>query len=208
MALKKHASPEPLREVLDRQWPRDTPGLLQQLRQGSGEQRRWAARDLAQHPAAAQGLGEALLHEPDPTVREALFTSLSRIADPTAANALLPLLRSEDAALRNGAIEALADMPAAVAPRVQALLHDSDPDVRIFTVNLLGELRHPDVPRWLAEVLRHEHEVNVVAAALEVMAEVGQPEHAELLQHTARRFADDPFIAFAAQTAAERIGTP
>lgn len=206
MGLRKQAASEPLREVLDRQWPRDLPGLLQQLRHGTAEQRRWAARDLATHPAAAQGLGEALLSEAETTVQQALFNSLGQLANEAAVSALLPLLRSEDAALRNGAIEALSGMADAVAPRVQALLHDSDADVRIFTINLMGDLRHPHVAAWLAQVLREEPEVNVVAAALEVLAEVGLPEHVPLLREAARRFADDPFVGFAADTAIERIG--
>ena len=46
---------------------------------------------------------------------------------------------------------------------------------------------------------------NVVAAAIEVMAETGQPEHIDALRETRRRFADDPFIGFAADVAIERI---
>ena len=37
------------------------------------------------------------------------------------------------------------------------------------------------------------------------MAETGQPEHIDALRETRRRFADDPFIGFAADVAIERI---
>lgn len=204
MGLRK-ATAEPLREVVEREHARDLPGLLAALKGGSAEQRRWAARDLAAYPASAQALGAQLLSEADASVREALFTSLGRHANDAAAAALLPLLRSEDAALRNGAIETLAAMPAATGPRVAALLRDTDPDVRIFTVNLLGELRHPEVPQWLTGVLQHDAAVNVVAAAIEVLAEVGTEAHVAVLQQAARRFAADPFVGFAADVAIERI---
>jgi HEAT repeat protein len=184
---------------------RDTAGLLQQLRRGSAEQRRWAARDLAARPEAAAALGEQLLAESDARVRDAILVSLSSIASDAAATALLPLLRSDDAMLRNGAIEALAGMPQAVAPKVAALLRDADADVRIFTVNMLGELRHAQVVPWLLQVLAEDAEVNVVAAALEVLAEVGQPAHVDALVAATRRFGDNPFIQFAAQMARERI---
>ena len=141
-------------------------------------------------------------------MREALFISLASIGDDAAAGALLPLLRSDEAALRNGAIESLAGMPAAVTPRVAALLADEDPDVRLFTVNLLGELRHAQVLPWLLNVLQHDSELNVVAAAIEVMAEIGQPEHVAALRAARQRFAHDAFIGFAADTAIERIETP
>jgi len=204
MGLRKAAA-EPLREVVEREHARDLPGLVAALKSGDAEQRRWAARDLAAHPQAAPTLGAQLLAERDGSVREALFTSLATHASDEAANALLPLLRSEDAGLRNGAIEALAGMPAAAGPRITALLRDADPDVRIFTVNLLGELKHEQVTRWLAGVLEHDPAVNVVAAAIEVLAEVGGAAQLPALDTAARRFADDPFVGFAAQVAADRI---
>jgi len=205
MGLKKTGSPDGLREVVERAHARTPEGLVSQLREGEAEQRRWAARDLAEHPASAMALGEALLQERDSSVRQAAFTSLSRIGTDPAVNALLPLLRSEDAELRNGAIEALSSLPRVVGPRIAALLQDSDPDVRIFTVNLLGELRHEQVRSWLLQVLHHDAEVNVVAAAIEVLAEVGTPADAEALRTVSRRFPADPFIDFAAEMALQRI---
>lgn len=205
MGLRKTATPEPLREVVERELPRDLPGLMTQLRSDDPQERRWAARDLAAHPQAATALGEALVGERDARVRDAIFVTLTAMASEDAAGALLPLLRSEDAPLRNGAIEALAAMPQAVAPRIQSLLHDADPDVRIFTVNLMGELRHERVRQWLLQVLAEDGAINVVAAAIEVLAEVGQPEDLSALQAVRARHADDAFIGFAVEMAAGRI---
>lgn len=205
MGLRKTGLIEPLREVVEREHPRDLHGLGAQLRTGDAEARRWAARDLAAFPGAQPLLGAALVAETDASVREALFTSLAALAGEPAVDALLPLLRSEDAQLRNGAIEALAGMPRLVAPRVTRLLQDVDVDVRIFTVNMLGELRHEDVPAWLLQVLQHEADVNVVASAIEVLAEVGEPAHIPALRAARRRFADNDFIGFASDMAIERI---
>lgn len=205
MGLRKSNTPDPLREVVDRGFPRHVDGLVAQLRGGDAEQRRWAVRDLTSHPQAAAALGAQLLVERDAAVREALFLALGTMASDEAVSALLPLLRSEDARLRNGAIEVLSGLPKVVGPRISALLLDADVDVRIFTVNLLGELRHEQVTQWLQQVLLADREVNVVAAAIEVMAETGQPEHIDALRETRRRFADDPFIGFAADVAIERI---
>lgn len=205
MGLRTTKTHDALREVVEREHPRDLAGLLAQLRSGDVEQRRWAARDLAGHPQAASALGEQLLREPDTSVRECMLTSLTSQASEAAAGALLPLLRSENAQLRNGAIEALAGMPDAVGPRIAGLLRDADVDVRIFTVNLLGELRHPQVLPWLLQVLAREPEVNVVAAAVEVLSEVGGPEHGSALRAARARFAGDDFIGFAVDMAVERI---
>ena len=97
MGLRKSNSPEPLREVVERGFPRHVDGLVAQLRGGDIEQRRWAARDLTTHPQAAAALGAHLIDEHEPAVREAIFLALGTMASEEAVSALLPLLRSEDA---------------------------------------------------------------------------------------------------------------
>lgn len=178
--------------------------LVMQLAQADASVRREAARELAAH-AAAPELAGRLECEADASVRAVIFSSLARIGGEGAVDGLLPLLRSEDAALRNGAIEVLAGLPHVVAPRMDSLLVDADSDVRIFAVNLLGLLPHADVPRWLARVLRDDPQPNVVGAALDVAAEVAGPELAAPLRGLATRFPADPFIAFAARLVLSRL---
>lgn len=170
--------------------------------------RRQAALMIGGMETACVAIGERLRVEAHASVREALLGALTRTPCQAAVDVLLPLLRQEDAYLRNGAIEALASMPGQVGPRVDVLLADADPDVRIFAVNLLGELRHSQVPAWLRQVLSADPHVNVVAAALEVMAEVGGPEDLPAIAQAQARFQADPFIEFAADMARERIKTP
>lgn len=208
MALRKASEPGGLRRVEPRDYIRDGAGLVEQLDDPDVGTRRWAARDLVQHPEAVSALCQHLLKEQDTSVREVIFTTLGCLGGEQAVVGVLPLLRSEDANLRNSTIELLAGLPQAVGPHITALLHDADPDVRIFTVNLLGELRHPDVARWLSGVLIEDTHVNVVAAALEVLAEVGAAEALPALKQARLRFADDPFIGFAADLAEQRIEAP
>ncbi|MEY4750576.1 MAG: hypothetical protein RIQ60_2790 [Pseudomonadota bacterium] len=206
MRLRQPSSIEPSRELIDRDHPRDKAGLIALLRTGNAAQRRRAAIDLADYPDSAAMMGAQLANEADPEVREALFVSLSDLHSESAATALLPLLRNEDDQLRSGAVKALAGMPRAVAPCINTLLRDNDPDVRVFTIHLLGDLRHDQVPRWLLQVLNDEASVSGVTAAVEVLAQLGQPEHIPTLQAVRRRFADDPFLAFAIDVAIQRIG--
>jgi HEAT repeat protein len=209
MALKKSTDTTALRPVAARGYERDTEGLVAQLADADATVRRWAARDLATHPQAAAVLCARLSEETDATVRAVLFSSAALLgrglAGRTVVDALLPLLRSEDPALRNGAIEVLAGQPEAVAPHIEQLLADADSDVRIFSVNLLGDLKHPSVPQWLGQVLVNEPNVNVVGAALEVLAEVGTPASLPALHTASQRFADDAYIGFAIELAIGRI---
>jgi len=205
MGLRKPVAAEALREVVHREHERDQAGLLAQLRTGDSTQRRWAARELVAHPEVALTLGEHLLREADTTVRETVFTSLIGMANADAAQAVIPLLRSEDPGLRNGAIEALSSMPNVAGPHVDQLLHDPDPDVRIFTVNLLAELKHPRVQEWLQWVMEHDQHVNVLAAAVEVLTEVGTPEVLPALRSVSERLKNEPFLSFAIDVAIDRI---
>ena len=171
--------------------------------------RREAAYGLG-HPAgqagvaagAVAGLAGRLEAEDDAGVREAILTALARIATDEAAAALVPLLDREDAALRNAALESLQQMPAEVAaPALLPLLGHADPDLRIFAVQGLGGLAHPGRADWLAAVMERDADVNVGLAAVEALAEAGSPEALSSLEILARRFPDDPFVAFAVDAA-------
>lgn len=189
----------------ERKLPRDGTGLVLELENTDPLARRWAARDLATSPEAAAALVSRLQREGDASVREIILSTLTCLGNEVAVAGLVQCLRSGDAALRNEAIEAMKQLPAEVGAIVRGLLADADADVRIFTVNILESLRHPDVEAWLIEVIENDREVNVCATAVDLLAEVGSPAAFEPLQQIKVRFADEPYIQFAADLALKRI---
>lgn len=189
----------------DRKQTRDCPNLLAGLEDDNPTARRWAARDLVNCPDVATALVDRLKREDDLSVREVILTTLTRLGDSMAVAGLIDCLRSEDAALRNEAIEAMKQLPDEVAPIMQGLLADHDPDVRIFAVNILESLRHPDVESWLIEVIETDAHVNVCATALDLLSEVGTAWALEPLARLKARFTDEPYIQFAADLALWRI---
>jgi HEAT repeat protein len=167
---------------------------------------RWnAARALGGHPDAVRALGSALSAEKVPRVREAIVTALVRIGDQASVKALLPSLRSQDAGQRAAAIEALQSLPDAILPFIESLLADGDVDVRILATELARNMSAADANRVLCGLLQHERHPNVCAAAIEVLAEVGEREAIPVLEACAKRFVDAPFLPFAASTAIARI---
>jgi len=120
-------------------------------------------------------VGEALLLEKDSRVREAIFTSLVRMATPQSALTILPHLRSDDATLRTGALDALRMMPEATQPHLKALLGDPDADVRLLACDLVRAQSPADATQMLTALLETEPEPNVCAAAVDVLAEVCEP---------------------------------
>ena len=184
---------------------RDYQGLVDQLSSPEAKVRRLGARDLSGFPSAAEVLGERLPQEDDLAVREAMFGSLVAIGGDAAVRCLIPMLKSEDAALRNSAVEALQQISEALAPYLEAMLSDGDADVRILAVNILSALSLPQSPELLLKAAAHDEHVNVVAGALDALAEVGTLEMVPILEEIKGRFPREPFLTFAVETAIRRI---
>jgi hypothetical protein len=175
------------------------------LASGNPDERWAAARAAANVDGGAKALAAALQTENDARVREAIFTSLARIGTPESANQLLPLLRSDDAQLRTGALDALRLMPEALRELLPTLLQDRDSDVRLLSCELARTLPGETATALLCGLLAGEQQVNVCAAAVEVLAEVGNASALPMLAECGRRFADAPFLGFAIKIAADRI---
>jgi HEAT repeat protein len=168
---------------------------------------RWrAARALAAFPQGAAMLGAAAAAEPDERVREAMFTSLARMGTRQSVIALTPHLRSDDASRRTGAMDALKAKPELLSEAMTDLLQDPDADVRVLACDLVRELPGAEATLLLGRVLDGDPEVNVCAAAIDVIADIGLPDALPHLDRCAQRFADQPFVTFAIRVARDRIG--
>jgi len=204
MAIVKRKQTEAVDQD-ERSRTRDQAGLEAELADPNATARRWAARDLADFPDSAARLIARLEVEGETSVREAILMSLTEIGDAVAVGGLVNCLRSEDAGLRNEAIEAMKSLPEAIAPIMAGLLADADADVRIFAVNILESLRHPEVEKWLIEVIDEDPHVNVCATAVDLLGEVGSEAAVAPLEALKQRFPGEPYIAFAADLALKRI---
>ena len=186
--------------------PRDLAGLMASLDAPDATARRWAARDLAPFTEAVPALVKRLRIETDTTVREAIFLTLTELGDANIVQSLIKCLHGEEVERRNAAIEVMKHLPDAVAPFMPGLLVDPAPNVRILAVSVLESLRHPDVEKWLIEVISEDSQVNVCATAVDILAEVGTEAAITQLEALKRRFPDEPYILFAADLALQRIG--
>ena len=170
---------------------------------------RWAAaRELAGRAEMVGALQAALGAESDARVREAIFWALARTGTAAAVAVVLPYLRLDDADRRTAALDALSAMPEAVSNHTEALLQDTDPDVRILACELARSLPANEATRILSAVLDTDPEPNVCGSAVEVLAEVGDADAAPALDRCADRFPDEAFLRFAIKVAAARIGRP
>ena len=204
MAFIKKQTAQPVTDD-ERKQTRDCDSLMAELESPSPSARRWAARDLTDCPKASTALVQRLQREADVSVREVILTTLTSLGDAVAIAGLVDCLRSESASLRNEAIETMKQLPDEVAPIMRGLLADTDPDVRIFAVNILESLRHPEVESWLIEVIDNDPQLNVCATAVDLLGEVGSTAAQEPLLRLKARYTDEPYIQFATDLALQRI---
>jgi HEAT repeat protein len=185
----------------------DGASVLARLRSADPDERWSAARSAATVTGGAAALATALRVETDPHIRAALFTGLARVGTAQGSTELLNLLRSDQSSLRTGALDALRTLGAGLHELLPQLLSDADADIRILSCELARALPAEEASTLLCNLLAGEQDVNVCAAAVDVLAEVGTPDACPVLARCAARFARSPFLGFAVKTATDRINS-
>jgi HEAT repeat protein len=180
--------------------------VLQHLKTGTTEQRWSAARVAADIDGGVDALTAALVGESDTRVREAMLTTLSRIGSSQSFNAIVSLLRSDDASVRASALDALRSMTD-ITWFLPSLLSDTDSDIRVLSCELARGLPSATATQMLCDLLDQESNPNVCAAAIDVLAEVGNAQALPHLAQCAARFKDIPFLSFAIQIASDHLLT-
>lgn len=144
-----------------------------------------------------------LLHSPSPGVQEAVDMALRRLGGRRAVEALLPVLREENPTARNLAMDLLRSLAGPYQDLLLPLLADPDPDVRIFTADILGACGDALVVPALCDALLHDPDVNVRYQAAISLGQLGYPEAAPALN---RALGDDEWVRFAVIEALMKIG--
>ncbi|MDQ2106094.1 HEAT repeat domain-containing protein [Azospirillum isscasi] len=189
---------------------RNTPNrdaVLADLTADTPDTRRAAARACRAFPDAVALIAKRLEEEEDTRVVEALVLNLVAIGGPAAAAALAPLLRSDRAGCRFAAAEALADMGPDALPFFDALIRDSDPQVRIMAAEIARGRVGGAVVQTLEHLLGMEEEINVCCAFIDVLAETGTADTAAVLTAVLDRLPEDQFLRFSVETALSRLPT-
>jgi HEAT repeat protein len=166
-----------------------------------------AARRLAVADCTtAAPLLALLAREQDGGVRHAILTRLGALEEPGLEAQLVPLLASEDVALRQDAILALRRRGTAALPALVTLLAAPDPDLRIFAANILEGVNAPGARAALTGRLAQEDDAAVCLAMVEALAQIGAPGDAPALAALRARFPGDGCLGFAITLAREQIG--
>lgn len=127
-------------------------------------------------------------------VQEAAEYALRQIRGPEVVNALIPLLRSDEAPLRNMSMDILREIGKDSIAPLKSLLVDDDPDIRIFISDILGSTEDISAMEGLCEALLRDPEVNVRYQAAMSLGNLGFPAAATALNQALQ---DEEWVQFA-----------
>ena len=135
-------------------------------------------------------------------VQEAADQALRNIGGPEAVQAVTPLLRSDDAPVRNLAMDILREIGGDDITTLTELLRDEDPDIRIFAADILGSARNSMAVQPLCKALLKDPEVNVRYQAAVSLGNLEERQGAECLN---RAMADEEWVQFAVIEALSKL---
>lgn len=118
---------------------------------------------------------------------------------------IMELLKLRNAYIRNLGISMLQDYGKEIKYYIVKFLIGDDYDLRIFAINVLGDVNFAESRDMLIELLETEENINVAMTAVDYMAEIGEPEDVELLKKVKERFKDETYAVFAIDAAIKSI---
>lgn len=118
---------------------------------------------------------------------------------------VMELLKLENAYLRNLGISILQAYGDAIKYYIVKFLIGDDRDLRIFAINVLGDVNFAESRDMLIELLQNEQDINVAMTAVDYMGEIGEEEDIPLLESLKTRFNNDAYVSFAVDNAIEMI---
>jgi len=118
-------------------------------------------------------------------------------ADEAPIEMIMELLKLNDAYVRNLGISILRDFGNSIKYYIVKFLIGEDRDLRIFAINVLGDVDFAESRDMLVELLENEEDVNVAMTAVDYMGEIGDIEDIPLLESLKERFSGEVYVAFA-----------
>ena len=117
---------------------------------------------------------------------------------------MFEMLKSDNAYLRNAAIEFLKTYGNEAKKFLEELMESKDRDIRIFAMNILGDVKFEDSVDMLRRFILKEQDINALVTAVDYLGEVGNQDDIKLLDALKKEI-NDPYVHFAIDLASKRI---
>lgn len=117
----------------------------------------------------------------------------------------LKTLQSTNVYLRNMTIKYLQESSEEATFIIEKLLKSDDRDIRIFALNILGDVKYDKSVDMLRYFLALEDDINVMMTAVDYLGEVGSVKDIALLEALKLEHKDNQYVTFGVNMAIDRI---
>ncbi len=170
------------------------------------EDKSYALNQMGSFEGGHQKLAEILQVEESHALIDIIGMILSSVDGEVAPiDEILSLLKRENPYVRNLAITVLQDYGNAIKYYIVKYLIGDDRDLRIFAINVLGDVEFSESRDMMVELLESEQDVNVAMTAVDYLGEIGLEEDISLLESLKDRFPDEFYVSFAVDSAVNAI---
>lgn len=167
----------------------------------------YAVEEIIKFKGGAEYLLSLIANEEREKIVLTKIASVISNMDPSDApiEAIMDLLKLNNAYIRNLGISILRNFGTAIKYYIVKFLIGDDRDLRIFAINVLGDVNFAESRDMLVELLESETDINIAMTAVDYMGEIGEVEDIQLLESLKERFDGDVYAKFAVDGAIKLI---
>jgi len=171
------------------------------------EKKDYAIEEMANFSGAGEYLVSCMENEDtDKNISTKMAAVISNMdPDDAPIEKIMDLLKSNNAYIRNLGISILRDFGDSIKYYIVKFLIGDDRDLRIFAINVLGDVDFAESRDMLLELLEEEKDINVAMTAVDYLGEIGEEEDIDFLETLKERFAGDYYAEFAVDGAIKLI---
>lgn len=177
------------------------------LNEGKFDEQGYAIEQIEMFDGGGEALVKFLMKIPyvHKDIASKITSTLSKMDGARAPiESVMGLLKVRNAYIRNLGITTLQSYGDAIKYYIIKFLIGDDRDLRIFAINVLGDVNFSESREMLIEVLEKESDINVAMTAVDYMAEIGEVVDIPLLESVKGRF-HDAYVDFAIDNAIRSI---
>jgi len=118
---------------------------------------------------------------------------------------MFEMLQSDNAYLRNAAIKFVQEYGKEAKVFIEKLMSSEDRDIRIFAINILGDVNYDESIDMMRYFITKEKDLNALMTAVDYLGEIGGSEDIALLEAVKAQYKDEPYVTFGIDMAIEKL---